>query len=342
MIKVGFIGTGGISAAHLNCLKTRKDVKIAALCDVNLEQARRRQREYGGEVFTDFREMLDQAPLDAVWLCTPPTVRRDPLLACARKGVPVFCEKPVERSETRAAAIAAELTRLKARTQVGYVCRSLPVVEKLRQALRDDTIHLIQSHYGCPASLDLSLPKWFYDKSKSGGALVDQATHSLDLLRYLFGEVNEVHGLAANPYRKKAPGYTIDETIGLVFRFAAGMIAVHTHSWVAESWRNEITISGEKRFYRLKLSQGRLLVEATRARLRAGKGAFVAGKGAREFEYIQPPGTGFAYENRRFLQQVTSGDWRHNPTDYGDGLKTLRLTLACDRATVNGKALLKK
>ena len=78
MIKIGFIGTGGISGAHMKCLQHRKDVKIAALCDINREQALKRQKEFGGDVFADFNEKLDTMKPDAVWICTPPSVRREP------------------------------------------------------------------------------------------------------------------------------------------------------------------------------------------------------------------------------------------------------------------------
>lgn len=334
MIKAGFIGTGGISGVHLKYLQSRKDVKIAALCDLNREQALNRQKEFGGDVFTDFDEMLKQVKLDAVWLCTPPSVRRAPLLACADKGIPVFCEKPVERSEIRGQQIAAELRKRKAKVQIGYVFRSLPVVQALRKIIKDDHIHLIHSFYACDMSLKMSAKKWFYDKAKSGGALIDQATHNLDLLRSLFGEVSAVRGTAKNPVRKKRAGYTIDETIGLILTFRSGIIAVHTHSWVADCWRNEITFSGEKNLYRLNLNTGCL----TSDKPMAAEGGLCSGKGKKKkpanapFTFQQETRSAYAYQNEIFLKQVVSGDWENNPSDYADGLKTLQLTLACDRA----------
>ncbi len=51
MIRVGFIGTGGIAAAHLQYLQSRKDVKIAALCDINRDQALKRQKDFGAMFF---------------------------------------------------------------------------------------------------------------------------------------------------------------------------------------------------------------------------------------------------------------------------------------------------
>lgn len=337
-IRVGFIGTGGIAAAHLKYLKTRKDVTIAALCDINAAALETRVKEFGGKGFADFDAMLKQVKLDAVWICTPSTFRREPLLACAERGLPVFCEKPVERSEKKAAKIAAELARCKAHVQIGYVFRSMPMVNVLREAMADDRIHLAQSYYGCNMSLAMNFKPWFYDKAQSGGGLVDQATHNLDLLRCLFGEAREIHGMAHNPVRKKAGAYTIDEVIGLVLQFENGMVASHLHTWVGDKWRNEIALIGEKRLYRVYPFTGNLAIEdqGSPLELKSGK------REKQGFYFEQGPRSLYDYENERFLQQVRSGDWSRTPSDYEDGLKTLRLTLACDRAITHGKALVKK
>ena len=330
MIRAGFVGLGAIANVHLTYLKGRDDVEIAALCDVNAELAQKRREEFGGEVFAGFGEMLEKVELDAVWLCTPPQVRRDPLVECARKGIPVFCEKPVERDARAGAEIAEALASLDAKVQVGYCYRSTPCVATLREAWADDTIHVVQSYYGCPMSLSdkVQTKSWLFDKEKSGGALIDQATHNLDLLRHLFGEVEEVHAAARNPVKAKKPGYTIEETIGLVLAFAKGPLVTHAHTWVADGWRNEIVMSGEKRFYRLQLNRREVTVEERPS----GKRVIPKEGDLRLWDY----------ENVRFLEIVKTGDWSTNPCDYADGLKTLELTLACDEAVERGKVELGK
>jgi predicted dehydrogenase len=313
MIRVGLIGTGSISGVHLSYLKSRKDVEIAALCDIKPENLERRRREFGGEPFSDFRPMLEKTKLDAVYLCTPARVRREMLVACAKKGIPVFCEKPAGRDERAAARLARELKALKGRVMVGYVYRATPVIQKLRSAMADDVIDTLQSFYGCHLGGGHS---WFTDKKFSGGTLVDQGTHNLDLMRYLFGEVKEVCGLAANPVQKKVPGYTIEEIIGVTLRFAGGPIASHLHSCLAERWRNEMALSGRKRFYRLKLTDGTLIVE----------------EGAKTWSFQQDRASIYSYEGEQFLKMVGSGDWSANICDFADAVASLRLTLACDRA----------
>lgn len=340
MIRVAFIGVGGIAPAHLNYLKTRRDVKVTALCDIDPEQAAKRRQEYGGEIFADYRAMLDKVKPDAVWLCTPPSVRREPLLACADRGIPVFCEKPAEHRESEAAVTARELTKRKAKIQIGYVFRSMPVVRKLRAVMRDDSIHLIQSFYGCNVSLSMGLPLWFYDKAKSGGGLVDQATHSMDLLRYLFGEVKEVRGYANNPVHKKRKAYTVDETMSMVFMFASGILGSHAHTWVGDAWRNEFVFSGEKRVYRLFPNIGRLVVEQLSAGEHNSLRGMTKTKVKGVFEFQQGGSAIHGYQNEIFLKMVKTGDWSKNPCDYIDAWKTLQLTLACDKAVTKGLCVL--
>ena len=334
MIRAGFIGTGGIAGVHLRYLKSRPDVTVAALCDVSPDAVKARQQEFGGETFTDFRRMLRAARLDAVWLCTPPWVRQAPLLACAERKIPVFCEKPVERDPSRGVRIAAALAKRRARVQVGYVFRAMPIVRQLREAMADDRIHLIQSFYACNMSLQKDIRTWFFDKERSGGALVDQATHNLDLLRYLFGEVKSIHGMATNPVHRKRKGYTIEEAIGLVLVFGDDTVCSHVHTWVGDNWRNEMVFSGEKRLYRLNIGKGTLAVESTAGStsvFKAGKASPPANLGSTLY-VEQGSRSIYEYQNEIFLRQVVSGDWRTNPSDYADGLKTLQLTIACDDA----------
>jgi predicted dehydrogenase len=316
MIRAAVIGTGNISGVHLGYLRTRRDVTVAALCDIREEALGRRRREFGGDGYADYTRMLDEAKPDAVWICTPPTVRRGPLLACAERGIPVFCEKPAERSLARARGITEELEKRKARVQVGYVFRSMPIVRSLVKAIRDDRIHTVSSFYGCSVSLGMSLPPWFYDKTLSGGALVDQATHNLDLLRMLMGEAAVLRGVASNPVHGKKKGYTIDEAIGLSFVFESGAVGGHVHTWVGDAWRNEMTLIGEKRLYRIDLGKGTLSITGTGAPRMA----------------TQDQARMYWHENERFLSMVKSGDWKDNPSGYADAARTLRLTLECDRA----------
>ena len=315
MIRAGIIGTGNIAAVHLKYLSARADVTINALCDTDERSLAEKTSQYGGKGYRDFRMMLDDGGLDAVWLCTPTTVRYEPLIACAERGIPVFCEKPAARNQEEASRINADLAKLHARVQTGYLFRSLPSVQRLREELSRDRIHAVQSLYVCGISLKRLSRDWFYDKDLSGGALVDQATHNLDLLRFLFGEVKEIAGWAANPVKAKEAGYTIDETIVLSLLFHNDITASHSHSWVGDRWRINIGMSGETGFYRIDLIRGILKID------REGE----------TLVFRQEERSKYEWENEVFLKQVITGRWNDNPSSYPDACRSLKLTLDCDK-----------
>jgi predicted dehydrogenase len=331
-IRVACIGTGGIAGVHLKYLQSRSDVEIAGLCDIDAGALERRSKEFGGAAYADFRAMLDEVKPDAVWLCTPPQVREAPLMECARRHIAVMCEKPVARDERSAARVARELSQLDAKVQVGYVFRCMPVIEEQRRACAHDTIHLFQSLYVSPMSFGWGkgAAAWFFDKSVSGGALLDQATHNFDLLRHLFGEAQTVGACAANPLHPKQPGYTIDEVIAVTMRFEKGVAGTHAHTWVGDSWRNELTLIGEKAVYRLDLAAGRLVV--SRGKTTENLWGSGAGPGTAAPGFTQDNRPIWDWENEVFLRQVSTGQWNANPCTFDDGVASLRLTLACDRA----------
>lgn len=319
VLKVGFVGTGNISWTHLRILEKRKDIKIVSLCDIVEDHAKEKQAVFGGEIFLDHVDMLKKGPkLDAVWVCTPSTAREEILVNCTKAGLPVFCEKPAERKVAVAKRIADKLDKIPgARVQIGYVFRSMALTQRLKEMMADDKIHTFMSAYACGASTQNLLPAWFYDNDLSGGALVDQATHNFDWLRYLFGEVVEVSGFATNPFRKKTMSkkgnYTIDETIAMSLKFANGITGTHTHSWLADTWRNEVVLFGEKRKYHVNLGNCTIKVESARE----------------ETLFTQRSGTMYVYENEKFIDAVRSGDWSKNPSTYRDAAKSLVLTQAC-------------
>ncbi|NOY76903.1 MAG: Gfo/Idh/MocA family oxidoreductase [Calditrichaeota bacterium] len=316
-VRAGFIGVGGISDVHLAYLQTRKDVEIVAMADPDSTHLNHHIQKYGGKGYSDYRDLLRKEELDAVWICTPPQIREEPILESVDRGLAVFCEKPVARSLEQAQKIAAELEKRKgARVQIGYVFRAMPIIEALKQAVADDSIRLVQSFYGSPMSRTMELPAWFYEKEKSGGGLVDQATHNLDLFRYVVGEIPYVKGFAANPAHPKEPGYTIDELISLSFEFENGSLGSHLHTWLGDKWRNEMVFIGEKRMYRIDIWAGELVIEE-------------------EWEsrsVRQDMDKMYHHENERFLEMVQANDPARNICPFEEGLRTLELVLRCDAA----------
>ena len=302
MIRVACIGLGEKAGPHLRYLATRPDVRIEALCDSDPAALRACRRPAGARAFTSVARMLRAVPLDAVWICTPASVRRGPLLACAARRLPVMCEIPVERTLARAWQLARDLKARDARVQVGYVFRSVPIVRRLLKEMRGDDIRGIVSVFGCG------------QEAGAGGrarpeALLEQIAHNVDLLRLLVGDAVRVD-------RAGAGARSADGAQAAGLQFATGAAGSHIHLPRGSTWRNEMLLTGARRSYRLDLGRGLLTIE----------------EGSKVRAYRQDPSRLYEHEDARFLDQVVAGEWDRNPCDFEQGVASLALALACKHA----------
>lgn len=181
MFRVGIIGCGGISAVHAQVLGELENTALAACADLLPERAAR----YGCAAYTDYLQMLDAEKLDAVHLCTPHYLH--PVMAeeAARRGVAVFTEKPP--------AIDAEgwekVKRAAERVPVG-ICfqnRYHPHIQACKRFLREGTYGAL---LGIRAFVTWNRTAEYYAAAdwkgkwatEGGGALINQAIHTLDLI----------------------------------------------------------------------------------------------------------------------------------------------------------------
>ena len=135
-IKVGVIGGGGIVDAHIRGYRAYADaIKVTAVADVVTETAQRRAAELDAAAYTDFRQMITEADLDAVDICLPHHLHADAIVAAAEAGKHILCEKPLcltveQAAEVQRAVSAAGVTLMCAHNQL-----YLPAVAKAKQLL---------------------------------------------------------------------------------------------------------------------------------------------------------------------------------------------------------------
>ena len=95
-IKVGAVGGGGILGAHIRGYRAYADmIEVTAVADVVAETAQRRSTELGAAAYTDFRQMISEADLDAVDICLPHHLHAAAIVAAAEAGKHILCEKPL-------------------------------------------------------------------------------------------------------------------------------------------------------------------------------------------------------------------------------------------------------
>lgn len=217
MIKVGVIGTGGISGVHLGGYSRNPNVEIYALCDINEKNLAKRAEEYKvSRTFTDYREMLALKELDAVSVCTWNSAHAECAVAALRAGKHVLCEKPMALNTAQAQEMEKAAKENGKLLMIGFVRRfgnDCAVLKDFIDSGSFGEIYYAKAQYlrrkGCPGG-------WFGDKSRSGGGpLIDLGVHVIDLCRYLMGgpQPVSVYGATFNKlgdrrHIKDARGYS--------------------------------------------------------------------------------------------------------------------------------------
>src|SRR4051812_25394149 len=107
-VRIGLIGAGGIAGAHVaGYLRNPETVTFAAVADPVRESAERRAADSGAAIYADYRTMLAEADIDAVDICLAHHLHKDAIVAAARAGKHILCEKPLCLTPEEAAEVDA-------------------------------------------------------------------------------------------------------------------------------------------------------------------------------------------------------------------------------------------
>ena len=223
-IKVGIVGLGTISKTHLNTLKSIKDVELVAVCDVDKQKVKDAQKEFGGEPYFDFNEMLKEQALDAILICVPQKVRYEPIESAVRKGLAIFCEKPPAFDMETARKVERVIKKSKVINSVGFMYRYSKITDMAKELIKGHTISMMRSTFLCSAGLNPNLPGWFLLKEHSAGPLLDQAIHFIDVERYILGDISRLQTFSNNLVLPKSSKVTIEDSHSVNLCFTSGVI----------------------------------------------------------------------------------------------------------------------
>jgi predicted dehydrogenase len=192
MIKVGLIGGGGIADAHIRGYRAyAQTIAVTAVADVVYQTASRRAAELGAVGYTDFRQMILDADLDAVDICLPHHLHAEAIIAAAAAGRHILCEKPLcltveEADRVRLAIEAAGVTLMCAHNQL-----FLPAVAKAKQLLDEGilgTVYEVCTTDSFFNDFDPQNMGWRATAATSGGGeLIDTGYHPTYLMLHLAG-----------------------------------------------------------------------------------------------------------------------------------------------------------
>ncbi|MBV9852000.1 MAG: Gfo/Idh/MocA family oxidoreductase [Armatimonadetes bacterium] len=324
-LNIAAVGTGGIWGAHAHNLSVLGGSRVVAVCDISEQNRQRAADALGARPYADIGTMLDAEPdLDAVIACTPPTVRRQVVEAAAPRGLPVFVEKPPAASLDDARAIIGIAEQAGSPVVVGFMYRYLPAVDRIKELIAGRPINLVQSDFLCAAATEWGIPGWFFIKERSGGHVMDQAIHVMDLVRFLAGDITQVFTLGNNVICPKGPEFTVEDSSSTALRFASGASGTHVHSWSHHEFVGHVTLIGKD--YRLTLT------------LDSRVQGFVGDEQIDETFPGPPPGCSHHYaEMKAFLNAVRTGDFSGLRSPYADAARSLATVLAMNWSIETGQ-----
>ena len=250
-LRTAILGCGGFAHRHAaNLISLPDEIELTAFCDHHDFNARGFSEKYTqgqASIFTDHQEMFERANLDLVVICLPPFAHSNEVELAARHGVHILMEKPIALSSEHAWRMveAAESARIK--TQVGFMFRFGAAIERLKERMASGETGpagLMSARYFCN-SLHAD---WWRDRSKSGGQLVEQVIHMVDLMRYLMGDPVSAYSRQENLFHREVPDYSVEDVSATVFGFARGAIGViyATNGAIPGKWINDYRLVSQK------------------------------------------------------------------------------------------------
>ena len=246
----GIVGCGMIAEFHANAIREMKGGHLVAVLDTLApKSAERVGKKFGCAWYTDRKEFLAHPGLDVVAIATPSGAHLEPTLAAAKAGKHVICEKPLEITLERCDRMIAACRKSRVVLAGIFPARTGEAVGELKRAIGSGRFGRLTL---CDAYIKWHRTQEYYDSGgwrgtwelDGGGALMNQAIHTIDLLQWLAGDVESVYAVADCLAHKRIE---VEDVAVATLRFKNGAVGVIEGATAAYPGHpKEVHISGER------------------------------------------------------------------------------------------------
>jgi predicted dehydrogenase len=231
-MRFGLIGAGAIGKIRADAIAKSPVCELVAVSD--LDEGRARAAASGARYYADANELIAAADVDAIIISTPPPLHEPLATAAASAGKHVLVEKPMAATPEACERMISAARKAGTLLTVGYNHRYFEALKLVRDVVASGdigTLSHVRAYTGHGGLAEFKAP-WMYDKDvMGGGALMDNGTHIIDLVRYIVGDPTEVFGFATH----KVWGLGVEDEGIALLRTAEGVTASIEASW--HEWR---------------------------------------------------------------------------------------------------------
>ncbi|MEO2003593.1 MAG: Gfo/Idh/MocA family oxidoreductase [Candidatus Poribacteria bacterium] len=200
-LSVGMIGSGGIARSHMRAIAGLDTVHLAAVMDIDEARAQTAAEEHGARAYTSLDDLLGDAEVEAVHVCTPHSLHVGQVVAAAEAGKHVLVEKPMALNVADCDRMIAACEDAGKTLMVGQVLRHYPINRAVKAMIAEGRIgevgHLIRRRYSYfdPGEPNSGYPGWYRDLEVGGVCvLYCFGPHEYDILPwYMDSPVVEVY-----------------------------------------------------------------------------------------------------------------------------------------------------
>lgn len=249
ILRWGIIGAGDIARKRIApALRDLPNGEFVSVSRSRFDLAEAFAKEFGAKKwFADWRELVADQEIDAVYLATPVFLHAEQTIAAAEAGKHVLCEKPMALNVKECDAMLAACKANNVKLGIAYYRRFYPVIDRIKEIIASGAIGriaVVQINAFEYFEPDANHPRrWLIEKAKSGGGpLMDFGCHRLEVLTNLFGAIKQTKSIISNNVFKRE----VEDTATILLEFETGTNAVLTITHSAFEARDTLDIFGAK------------------------------------------------------------------------------------------------
>lgn len=236
-IKIAVLGLGYMGQNHLRVISKSPEVKLVAICDIDLEKTKKLAKIYKVKAYKDYKKLIKNEDLDAIFICLPTSLHFKTASFAINKDIAVFIEKPISATTQQARKLIKAAGLKKTPIMIGHIERFNPVVNEIKQRIASGElgkiIHIHTQRFSPPPA-----------RAQDVSAIVDLATHDIDIIKYILGQDPiRIYSEAENKYHQK------EDLMSALIRFTDGAIGLVEVSWLHPTKIRNLTVVGQNGMY---------------------------------------------------------------------------------------------